>query len=206
VTNTGPIEYREATQADRDALMQMRMAFLEEYSGGLTPEQSKAIHTQYRDYLKRRLGIDFFAWLACTGKDAGGEPFLSAGDAAGSEPFASVCLELMEKPANLRSLNGRFATVFSDLALNNVNKKQVVWASSWVVGEAHVSVYTKPDYRHQGHASKLCELAIERAREHAVTCIDLVATPAGHPLYEKLGFVDHITSCTNMMMQMDADG
>jgi len=57
---------------------------------------------------------------------------------------------------------------------------------------AHVlNVYTKPDYRGRGYATKLLELAIAWARERGYDRVFLNAMPAGEPLYRKLGFKEN---------------
>lgn len=54
---------------------------------------------------------------------------------------------------------------------------------------AHLgNMYTKPDFRKKGIASKLLELAIDDAKENQCERIILVPTDMGKPLYEKFGF------------------
>lgn len=48
-------------------------------------------------------------------------------------------------------------------------------------------VLVRPDLRRQGHATRLMRWAIESLEGTA--CIALDATPAGRPVYEKLGFI-----------------
>jgi GNAT superfamily N-acetyltransferase len=45
-----------------------------------------------------------------------------------------------------------------------------------------------PDFRRQGIATVLMERSLEYLRERGVRCIKLDATPAGEPVYERLGF------------------
>jgi GNAT superfamily N-acetyltransferase len=50
-----------------------------------------------------------------------------------------------------------------------------------------------PKHRRQGIGTRLMGQAIEYLRGRAVRCIRLDATPAGYPLYEKLGFLPEWT-------------
>jgi len=50
-------------------------------------------------------------------------------------------------------------------------------------------VYTEPAHRGRGFASTLNKEAIYWLRQHGVTMIRLLASEAGRPLYEKLGFM-----------------
>lgn len=47
-----------------------------------------------------------------------------------------------------------------------------------------------PEYRRRGIAQRLMETALVRLQQCGVRCIRLDATPAGEPVYRKLGFVD----------------
>lgn len=59
------------------------------------------------------------------------------------------------------------------------------------------SVYVYPEYRRQGIARRLMQMAMEWARELGCTQVRLRASSEGRPLYESLGF--HATS----EMQLD---
>ena len=50
------------------------------------------------------------------------------------------------------------------------------------------NMFTYPDYRRQGIATKLFDLSIGSAKEYGCTEICLDATEMGRPLYEKYGF------------------
>ena len=52
-----------------------------------------------------------------------------------------------------------------------------------------MNMYTKPDYRRKGIATKTLDLLVRDAKEHGVTAISLEATDIGRKLYEKYGFV-----------------
>lgn len=55
------------------------------------------------------------------------------------------------------------------------------------VGEL-LNVYTKKEYRRQGHSSNLIKLLINEARTKKVSKIVLTYTDEGYPLYKSLGF------------------
>ena len=52
-----------------------------------------------------------------------------------------------------------------------------------------MNMYTKPDYRRKGIATKTLDLLVRDAKEHGVTAISLETTDIGRKLYEKYGFV-----------------
>lgn len=51
-----------------------------------------------------------------------------------------------------------------------------------------LNVYTEPDFRRQGLARRLIELAIERCKQNAIDFVILHSSPAGRRLYESMGF------------------
>jgi ribosomal protein S18 acetylase RimI-like enzyme len=51
-------------------------------------------------------------------------------------------------------------------------------------------VITHPDYRGQGCAKRLMNVALDDARERGVECVMLDASQLGYPVYQKLGFRD----------------
>ena len=57
------------------------------------------------------------------------------------------------------------------------------------VGEL-LNVYTKKEYRRQGHSSNLINLLIDEARAKGVSKIILDYTDEGYSLYKSLGFED----------------
>lgn len=57
--------------------------------------------------------------------------------------------------------------------------------------EGYISnMYTLPEYRGHGIASKLFDLTVEEARQMGCGKLHLVATEMGRPIYEKYGFTD----------------
>lgn len=60
---------------------------------------------------------------------------------------------------------------------NNTGKKAYI-----------MNMYTVPEYRHQGVASKTLDLLVQDAHEKGYIFIALEATEEGRPLYEKHGF------------------
>jgi GNAT superfamily N-acetyltransferase len=80
------------------------------------------------------------------------------------EIVTTVFMVITEKPGNPHFLSGK-----TGLLLN---------------------VYTKSDYRRQGLAGTLINMAIEDAKRLDLAYIELSATKAGYPLYQKLGFVE----------------
>jgi len=73
---------------------------------------------------------------------------------------ALLCTE--EKPANPFFPNGKSGTV--------------------------LGVYTMPEYRHKGCATKVMQMLIECAKAHDLSIVRLSATAEGKCVYEKLGF------------------
>lgn len=52
-----------------------------------------------------------------------------------------------------------------------------------------MNMYTNPNYRRRGIASKTLDLLVAASKERGITSITLEATLMGRPLYEKYGFV-----------------
>lgn len=91
---------------------------------------------------------------------------------------AAVMLLLTEKPANPNFPTGKTGTV--------------------------VNVYTLPKYRRQGLAEGLMQLLITEAKERGLDYLDLKATGAGQPLYEKLGFRAEQSSYLPMKLKLSS--
>lgn len=52
-----------------------------------------------------------------------------------------------------------------------------------------MNMYTNPDYRRMGIATKTLELLVGDAKEKGIKSIFLEATDMGRPFYEKFGFM-----------------
>jgi GNAT superfamily N-acetyltransferase len=52
-----------------------------------------------------------------------------------------------------------------------------------------MNMYTRPEYRKRGIASKTLEVLVEDALKRGIRAISLEATDMGRPVYEKYGFV-----------------
>jgi len=65
-----------------------------------------------------------------------------------------------------------------------------------------LNVYTYPEYRRKGFATKVVSKIIDEAKQLGVSSIDLSASPDGKPLYEKLGFTEPKSKYTAMKLQL----
>lgn len=81
-------------------------------------------------------------------------------------------LHIIEMPANSILLNG----VYGDV----------------------LSVFTEPEYRGHGLCTQLMKNLLEYGRIRGLGRVDLSATKEGHPIYEKVGFVDKEHRYTEM--------
>lgn len=90
----------------------------------------------------------------------------------GTEPAVTAFLTLGESPPNDQYPNGRLGYVFN--------------------------VYTQPELRGRGYALRLMEALLAEARRRGASAVNLNASEAGRPLYEKLGFA--VLSDTAMRM------
>jgi ribosomal protein S18 acetylase RimI-like enzyme len=71
-----------------------------------------------------------------------------------------------------------------------------LWLMDWpphMVGPASrrgniLNVYTRPEFRRQGLARRLTEMAVEWCRAHDVRTVILHSSDEGRPLYRALGF------------------
>lgn len=89
---------------------------------------------------------------------------------------AAAFLVISEKPANPSFITGKTGTV--------------------------MNVLTYPEYRRRGIATELIKRLIDEARERGLSYVELSATEAGKPLYEKLGFVETQSQYTGMKYQL----
>lgn len=90
------------------------------------------------------------------------------------ELACAACLVIMERPASPSFITGKTGTL--------------------------MSLYTYPQYRRKGLATKVVELLIEKARQAGLPLVELFATKEGKPLYEKMGFF--IPAFTPMRMRL----
>lgn len=88
--------------------------------------------------------------------------FLAALAEADGRVVSTAFLAISERPANPHFPNGRVGTL--------------------------LNVFTCPEYRRQGFAARVISLLMQEAAILEVSCIELLATQAGKPVYEKLGF------------------
>ena len=101
-----------------------------------------------------------------------GEDFIAFIAAEDGEILATVFMVIIEKPANPNFLTGKTGTI--------------------------LNVYTKPQYRRKGFASKLLQMAVQKAKERELSFLELQATREGETLYRKLGFVQEDTKYISM--------
>lgn len=96
------------------------------------------------------------------------------------EKIISCCfLYITEKPPNPTFINGKTGTV--------------------------LNVYTKPEYRKKGIASKLIKLLLFDSEKMGLDFVELKATDAGYNLYKSLGFEDVISKYHNMKILINKD-
>lgn len=69
-----------------------------------------------------------------------------------------------------------------------------------------LNVFTSPAHRRKGLATRGLRLLIKRAQEENLSRLELSASPAGRPVYEKLGFRPVAASpFTEMRLSLPAD-
>ena len=90
--------------------------------------------------------------------------------------IGAACLVITEKPANPAFPTGKVGTI--------------------------LSVYTQPEYRRQGVATEMMKRLSEEGKKLDLSFIELSATAAGKPLYEKLGFVEKKSVYTSMKLEL----
>ena len=79
--------------------------------------------------------------------------------------------------------NEVLATAFMSM----VERPPLIAFSSYLVGTVY-NVFTYPQYRGKGIATKVMTELLSEAKLLGVAAVDLMATEKGKPLYEKLGF------------------
>lgn len=90
--------------------------------------------------------------------------------------IATALLHIIEMPASSLVINGRCGEV--------------------------LNVLTEPKYRGQGICSRLIDDLIAYGKAHDLARIDLSATAAGYPIYEKHGFVRKDNYYTDMRLKL----
>ena len=75
---------------------------------------------------------------------------------------ACAYFNVIHKAANLRFVNGMYGEIYG--------------------------VYTMPEYRRRGIATKLIKLLLEKGREFKLSFVQLEASDDGYDLYKKIGF------------------
>ena len=90
----------------------------------------------------------------------------------GKEMIACALLLLVEKPMSPAFINGKTGTV--------------------------LNVYTKAEYRHNGHARKLMNMLMEDVVNMGLSVVEVKATENGYQLYKSIGFRDTISKYHNM--------
>lgn len=65
-----------------------------------------------------------------------------------------------------------------------------------------LNVYTYPEYRRKGIATQLLTMMIEEAKTMDISYLELSATDAGKPLYEKPGFIKRQSKHTEMRLEL----
>jgi ribosomal protein S18 acetylase RimI-like enzyme len=142
------IKYDTATKDDINELIRLRIAYMMDDFGSVSENERIALEKQLPDYFSRKLGSELIAFVA---RD--------------EEKIVSVAyLLIIEMPANLLLLNGRYGDV--------------------------LNVYTEPEYRGKGLATRLMNNLIEYGKKAGLGRIDLLATGDGYPIYKKVGFED----------------
>ena len=95
----------------------------------------------------------------------------------GGEIISCALLLVIEKPMSPAFINGKTGTV--------------------------LNVFTKPEYRHKGHARKVIKMLMEGASEMGLSVVELKATEAGYALYKSLGFRDATSKYHQMSWKIE---
>ncbi|MBP1537624.1 MAG: GNAT family N-acetyltransferase [Ruminococcus sp.] len=80
-----------------DQLVQLRLDYLAEDHGSLSPQESEQIASKLPEYYKKHLNSDFFVYICCSG----------------DEIVSCVFLLVTEKPANPDFLNGKTGSLLN---------------------------------------------------------------------------------------------
>ena len=91
--------------------------------------------------------------------------------------------------------NEVLATAFMSI----VERLPLIAFSSYLVGTVY-NVFTYPQYRGKGIATKVMTELLSEAKLLGVAAVDLMSTEKGRPLYESLGFrVNNYTSMNKLL-------
>lgn len=140
------MEIKMADFKDIDDVTDLRMYYLKETYSRLSTYNENKIRENNITYLKRQLNNNcFIAFVKENGRIC-----------------SCAYLNIIEKVANLRFMNGLYGEIYG--------------------------VFTLREYRKQGMATKLIKLLVEKGKELQLSFIKLDASIDGYELYKKVGF------------------
>lgn len=142
------MEIKIADYKDINKITNLRMIYLKEAYGSLSKNDEKKIKENNIIYLRNQLNNSCFVAFV--------------------KEHERICscayLNVIEKAANLRFMDGVYGEIYG--------------------------VFTLPEYRKKGMATKLIELLVEKGNELQLPFIRLEASIKGYHLYEKVGFLE----------------
>ncbi len=94
-----------------------------------------------------------------------------------------------QTPAGVRALlnlepEGCFVAAVDGQVIGTVTTTTYGQSLAWIG-----MMLVHPEHRKQGHATRLMQRALAYLQDREVKCVKLDATPAGQPVYERLGFI-----------------
>lgn len=140
------MEVKSAAMEDIFQVTELRMSYLKEAYGGLSAEEERTIRKNNIKYLKGNLNHKCFI------------VFVRENGILCSCAY----LNIMEKAANLRFMNGIYGEIYG--------------------------VFTLPEYRGRGMATELMKLLIKKGEELQLPFIRLDSSAKGYHLYKRIGF------------------
>jgi len=175
---TMELKFKRATIDDLDILVETRIQVLRAANQLSEEVDMSEVERQSRMYYKKALSDDtHVAYLV----------------------FAEAMLEengLKKNSSSIKTVAGK------ELGKSTLNKELFVGAGGIsfyrVMPTFHnptgekayiMNMYTLPEYRRQGIASKTLDLLVAEAKKRNIKMISLEATEQGKPLYDKYGFV-----------------
>jgi GNAT superfamily N-acetyltransferase len=153
------MELRKACISDIELLKKLRVEFLTEDKGYLSPDEINKIQEQLGGYFQQHIPAGSFIGIIAE-KD--------------NQVLAVAFLSIFERPANPSFITGKIGTISN--------------------------VFTYPEFRRKGIATKLINRIIDEAKQCNVSKIELYATNNGRCLYEKIGFYE--SSYTAMALEI----